>query len=209
MKIGIVDYGLANLRSVVNAFEYLEQDTKVAKTGNELFDCDRLVLPGVGAFDKSMNEIRDRGHEEALNELIIEKKKPILGICLGMQLFCESSDEGVSKGLGWIKTKCRSFDINDKKIRVPNIGWGEVDINQNSTLFYGLAQKSDFYFVHSYFVPVEISEAGVITSNCYYGSNFAAALEWNNIYGCQFHPEKSQMAGLKLLDNFVGKLKHE
>ena len=101
MKIGIVDYGLANLRSVVNAFEYLEQDTKVAKTGDELFDCDRLVLPGVGAFDKSMNEIRERGHEEALNELIIQKKKPILGICLGMQLFCESSEEGVSKGLGW------------------------------------------------------------------------------------------------------------
>ena len=108
--IGIVDYGLANMKSVINAFDYLEQKTKVAVKGTELTNVDALVLPGVGAFDKSMEQLRARGHEDALNELVLYKNKPILGICLGMQLFCNGSEEGLASGLGWINTKCIKFD---------------------------------------------------------------------------------------------------
>ncbi|MDC2981244.1 imidazole glycerol phosphate synthase subunit HisH [SAR116 cluster bacterium] len=207
--IGIVDYGLANMKSVINAFDYLEQKTKVAVKGTELTNVDALVLPGVGAFDKSMEQLRARGHEDALNELVLYKNKPILGICLGMQLFCNGSEEGLASGLGWINTKCVEFDNSQDSIRVPHIGWTEVALNRQSALFDNIAEYSDFYFVHSYYVPVNVKKDGVLVSSSVYGVEFAATIQVDNIYGCQFHPEKSQMAGLKLLDNFIAKVRNE
>lgn len=205
MKIAIVDYGLANIRSVVNALECFAVEISIAKRGEELRDADKIVLPGVGSYDAGMRGMRERGHEEALNELVLDRGVPFLGICLGLQFLFEGSGEGEERGLGWLPGTCGRFPSGKGALKVPHIGWSDVEIvNPESRLFSELLPPLTFYFVHSFHAPYrEGNEWAAAT--CEYGLKFTAAVERDNVYATQFHPEKSQLAGMKLLETFLEK----
>jgi glutamine amidotransferase len=200
MKITIVDYGMGNIKSIVGALQYLEvEEVIVSNSPSDLASADKLILPGVGSFSMAMNNIKRLDIDKHLREAVILDSKPILGICLGMQLMGESSTECVfSNGLGFIDSTVCEFKSSNFK--VPHIGFNQVDIVKNSKLFKGLDNFSDFYFVHSYRM---ISENNINQSICHYGNDFIASYEKDNIAGVQFHPELSQTNGLKLLDNFI------
>jgi glutamine amidotransferase len=204
-QVTIVDYGLANIRSVVNAFEYFGADVTVASEGAQLAGAERIVVPGVGSFDAGMRGLRDRGHEAALQEAVLGKGVPFLGICLGMQFVMEGSAEGAERGLGWFKTRCKRFPEGPATPPVPHIGWNDVEIGTAARLFDGLDKSANFYFVHSYFVPCGEATSPYAAGECDYGVKFLAAIERDNIWACQFHPEKSQMAGMKIIENFLTK----
>ncbi|RVU36760.1 imidazole glycerol phosphate synthase subunit HisH [Hwanghaeella grinnelliae] len=202
-SVVVVDYGFANLRSVLNALECFEISVSVAEAGSELKGADKIVLPGVGSFDAGIRELRRRGHEEALAETVLDKKTPYLGICVGMQFLYEGSEEGVEPGLGWIKGTVTKFPEGPGKPKVPHIGWNAVRKSKESRLFNDLAEESDFYFVHSYSAPVGGTDDSWVAGICDYGYPFAAAVEKDHISATQFHPEKSQLAGMKLIQNFL------
>jgi len=201
ISVAVVDYGLANIRSVVNTLECFGVKVRVAETGAELAGADRIVLPGVGSFDAGMKGLRSRKHDETLHRLVRDEGTPFLGICLGMQFLFEGSEEGTESGLGWIPGIVRRF--SDKGLKVPHMVWSEVDLPRATKLFAALAPPLDFYFVHSYYVPTEGRAAETVTALCEYGSEFVAALEDGPIHAVQFHPEKSQLAGMKLLETFL------
>lgn len=204
-SIGIVDYGLGNLTSVAGAV------TKVGFTGNVTSDpdrlaaCDKLILPGVGAFPDGMANLAERGLIDVLNDLVIGRRKPILGICLGFQLLGLSSSEfRQTPGLGWIDAPITRLTPGDPALRVPHVGWN--DLKQTRTdciLFDGIDDGALFYFVHSY--RMETPPDGTQVGTCDYGGAFTAAVQKANVFGTQFHPEKSQQAGLTLLHNFLDK----
>ncbi len=204
VQVAIVDYGLANIRSVANAFDYFGADVRVAEEGSDLAGAERVVLPGVGSFDAGMRELRARGHEPVLRDLVLDRGLPYLGICLGMQFLMEGSEEGQEPGLGWVSGRCAKFPSGNGHLPVPHIGWNETRLNENSDFFDGIDEPADFYFVHSYFVPCGGEADGLQAANCEYGTTFVAALARDNIWACQFHPEKSQMAGMKIIENFLG-----
>lgn len=201
MKIAIVDYGLANIQSVINAIECFGVESYVANRSDELVLADRIVLPGVGAFDAGMKGLHEQGFVDVLNDLVLKKQVPCLGICLGFQFLFEGSDEGEATGLGWIKGRAEKFDTNI--VKVPHMGWNEVVLKEDSKLMSGLSTPSDFYFVHSYCVPFSDEAADCSVAYCEYGQKYVAAVEKDHIFGVQFHPEKSQLAGMKLLENFI------
>ncbi len=201
--IAIIDYGMGNLHSIAKALEYVGAEVIVTNDQRALQDADRLVLPGIGAFGDGMKNLRELGFVELLREEILKKNKPFLGICLGMQLLADKSSEfGEHRGLGFVSGEVVKFDFRDKqKLRVPHVGWNDVELRFPSPVFSGIKNHSDFYFVHSYyFIP---KEPGVIEATCDYGGKFAAALQLRNIFATQFHPEKSQTVGLQLLENFL------
>ena len=202
--VTIVDYGLANIRSVVNAFEYLGASVTLAAEPAALEGAERIVLPGVGSYGAGMRGLRERGLLPALEGLVLEQKRPYFGICLGLQFLLESSEESDEPGLGWLPGRVLRFpNGGDGDLKVPHMGWNEVSVPGESRLFDAIEDATDFYFDHSYYVPEEIEAAPAKVGRCGYGRSFAAALERDNLYGCQFHPEKSQMAGLKLIQNFL------
>jgi len=201
MKIAIVDYGLANIRSVINAFECFDVDLYLAESGEELAVADKIVLPGVGSFDAGIKRLKERGHIEALKHHVISQKIPYLGICLGFQFIFESSEEGAEKGLGWIKGEIHHFDRS--RIKVPHVGWNEVVISKQSKLFDELTPPLDVYFVHSYYAAYEGEAKKYSAGYCEYGQKYVAAIEKKHIFGVQFHPEKSQLGGMKILENFL------
>ena len=203
-KIGVVDYGMGNIMSVFNALKHLGyENIELVDTAKTVASSDVLILPGVGAFSDAMINLEKRGMIDSLNQHVIDKEKPILGICLGMQLFLEYSYEGRgAKGLGWIKGEVLRFDL-DKQFRVPHMGWDTISFDEKSKIFHGIDQEDNFYFVHSYFTDCE-EEA--ILASCEYGINFAAAIKKDNMIAFQFHPEKSYINGLKLLDNSIKNL---
>ena len=203
MKIGIVDYGLGNLRSVINAFECFEVDVQVYDRGADLDKADKLVLPGVGSFDAGMLGLQERGHAEALDRLVNEGDVPFLGLCLGMQLIFQSSEEGEKKGLGWLDGTIRRFSENGGGLKIPHMGWNEAIIKKHSGLWLDIESPADFYFVHSYCAAVADLDDSLVAATCYHGVAFAAAVEKDNIAAVQFHPEKSQLCGMKILKNFV------
>lgn len=197
----IIDYGMGNLFSVANALEYLGADVKVSNRKEDLEKADRLILPGVGAFPDGMKNLEKLGIIENLKKEVFEHKKPLLGICLGMQLFATEGDEGsLTKGLGWITGRVRRFRVDEKKFRLPHVGWNDVSQKNEDSLFKGAGQPI-FYFVHSYHLVPE--DPSVITATCNYGENFVAAIQKDNLFGVQFHPEKSQKNGLRVLENFL------
>lgn len=200
-KVAIVDYGLANIRSVVNALNCFDVDITVAETGAELHGAQAIVLPGVGSFDAGMRGMRERGHEEALSRLVREKGVPFLGICLGLQFLFETSEEGEAAGLGWFPGRLRRFPTGPGKAKVPHIGWSDVAPQHNS-IFRDLVPPFTFYFVHSYYMPLEDAQS-ITAATCSYSTPFAAAVEHENIAATQFHPEKSQLAGMKFLEGFL------
>lgn len=199
--IGIVDYNMGNVQSVINAFDYISAKTKVIRSINDFAGVDKIVLPGVGAFGEGMNNLSKLGYIEVLNVEVLEKKKLFLGICLGMQLICKESFEfGHFKGLSWIDVSVRKFNL-PKEIRIPHIGWNNLIIKKNNKLIKSDSKNSlDVYFVHSYFVDALASEFTV--ASCEYGIEFASIIEKDNIFATQFHPEKSQSVGLEILKNF-------
>ncbi len=202
VRVAVVDYGLANIKSVVNALECFTPHVRVAATGAELSGCDKIVLPGVGHFDRGMRGLRERGHVEALDRLVRGAGLPLLGICLGLQFLFDGSDEGREPGLGWMAGRIARLP-GGNGTRVPHIGWSEVECPRPSRLFAGIEPPVEFYFAHSYAAPVEGDAAAAASAHCDHGMRFVAALEQGNLFGTQFHPEKSQLAGMKLLENFL------
>jgi imidazole glycerol-phosphate synthase subunit HisH len=201
-RVAIVDYGLGNLRSVAGAVERLGHEPVVTSDPGELERADRLILPGVGAFGDGMRNLRERGLVEPLTRLVTDERRPILGLCLGSQLIArESAEFGSHEGLGWIDASVQRIATPDPTLRVPHVGWNEVRQVRESVLFDGLADGSLFYFVHSYHIDAD--DAELVKGETEYGVRMAAVVERGNVYGTQFHPEKSQLAGLTLLGNFL------
>lgn len=202
--ISIIDYGFGNLGSIANMLDRLGYDSEIVVDPGQITNTKKIILPGVGAFDNAMNALHEKGWVEYLNGKVLNEGTPILGICLGMQLMTNSSEEGTSKGLGWIKGKTRKFFFPENaKLKVPHMGWNLVVPDSDSVLHKGLLDLEEirYYFVHSYFVELESKEDGILT--CNYGHPFCAAFQNKNVYGVQFHPEKSHKFGLILLNNFA------
>lgn len=200
--ITIIDYGMGNLRSVAKAFEKIGARVRVSGSVEDLRNADRIVLPGQGAFGDGMKNLETLGLVEPLYEEVMEKKKPFLGICLGLQMLArESSEGGQCKGLGFLQATVRRFQIDENLFKVPHMGWDDVTPKSNGTLFKGVGERPNFYFIHSYHMVCD--DPDVVAATCDYGEVFTAAVESDNIFGTQFHPEKSQKNGLQLLSNFI------
>lgn len=201
--IVIVDYGMGNLRSVQSKIEMLKYSAVISSNPDEIFKASKLILPGVGFFGEAMKNIKLKGLIDVLNQKVQNDKVPILGICLGMQLLTMHSEEGDSEGLKWIDGKVKRFRFNDtnKDLRIPHVGWNKILKKQESILFRDIPENERFYFTHSYCVECDvISETAALTE---YGYQFVSVVQKNNVYGTQFHPEKSHKTGLKMIDNFL------
>lgn len=202
--IAIIDYGAGNLRSVVNAFEALGQRPQITSDPSDLEKARAIVLPGVGAFGEGMEHLRRLNLVEALNQEVLGKGKPYLGICLGLQFLAEVGlEHGRHEGLGWIRGRVEHLRPNGSEYRVPHIGWNEVEVRRDASLFERLEDGPVFYFVHSYHLVPEETDKNSVVATSWHGQAITAAVQKGNIYGVQFHPEKSQRSGLALLRNFV------
>lgn len=200
--IAIIHTGLGNFQSVSNAFAALGQETLITHRAEDLRKARSLVLPGVGSFGHGMARLKELGFVDLLSEEVLKKKKPILGICLGMQLMSQKGFEGGEfKGLGWVPGTVELLDTQAGALRLPHVGWNELEPRSGSRLFKGIAPGANFYFTHSYcFKPTTTVSVSAL---CQYGQSFVSAIESDNIAAVQFHPEKSQDVGLKLLKNFL------
>jgi glutamine amidotransferase len=199
--ITIVDYGMGNLGSVCNMFKRIGVETKVSGVSSEIANAEKILLPGVGAFDAAMQKIDECGLKEVLNKKALEDKIPVLGICLGMQLLTRSSEEGKLPGLGWINARTLKFQFTDPSLKVPHMGWNSVIPVKTHPVIENLPEDPRFYFVHSYYVSAA-NDADVLTKT-HYGIDFHSMVQSDNIIGAQFHPEKSHKYGMKLLENFA------
>ena len=200
--IALIDSGVGNIRSVANALEYIHTDFKITKNPQDIITAEKIIFPGVGAFCDGMKTIVQSGLSETLTEQVLKKRKLYLGICLGMQLLVDTGlEDGKHQGLGWIKGTVRKLKTDGKNFKLPHIGWNNVIPHKKSLLFSLLENDPTFYFVHSY--VVEPQDKSVILATCNHDETFAASINYKNIFGVQFHPEKSQHNGLQLLKNFV------
>ena len=206
MNVTIVDYNSGNISSVINSFKEVAKDKvniEVTSDLSTIKTSDKVVLPGQGSFKSCIDGLKNiSGLIDTLNEFALESKKPLLGICVGLQMFADIGYEEVeTKGLGWISGKVSKIDNQDGKFKLPHIGWNEINIKKGSKIFKGIENNSHMYFVHSYeFVPEDKS---VISATTDYSSNVVCAAEKENIFGTQFHPEKSDKMGLKIISNFI------
>ncbi len=206
MNVTIVDYNSGNISSVINSFKEVAKDKvniEVTADLKTIKTSDKVVLPGQGSFKSCIDGLNSiNGLIDTLNEFALESKKPLLGICVGLQMFADIGFEEVeTKGLGWISGKVSKIDNQSGKFKLPHIGWNEINITKESKIFKEIENKSHMYFVHSYeFVPEDKS---VISATTDYSSNVVCAAEKENIFGTQFHPEKSDKTGLKIIDNFI------
>lgn len=200
--IGIIDYGMGNLLSVYHALEMVGATVKICQSPADLRDAERIVLPGVGAFRDCIHNLKERGFFEVLGDAVFSQGKPILGICLGMQAMARRSFEnGEYQGLGWLAADVIRLHPRDDALRIPQIGWNEVTYRPDSPLFQKLPPAPDFYFVHSYYMLCD--DPGDLEATCDYGGTVTAAVRKDNIFATQFHPEKSQCYGLRVLENFL------
>ena len=198
--ITVLDYGMGNLGSIRNMLKRIEVDCAIASNLDSLRSAEKLILPGVGAFDAAMSRIHESGMYDILNQKALEERIPILGICLGMQLLTFGSEEGEIDGFGWIPAQSRRFP-KDQEIKVPHMGWNLVTTSSPSRLTENFENEPRFYFVHSYAVHVDNAEHSILKTN--YGIDFDSAIQKDNIMGVQFHPEKSHRYGIRLLNNFA------
>lgn len=202
MKVAIINYNMGNLSSVRRSFEEIGVEAVVANHPSVLYEADKIVLPGVGAFSEGMDHLQQGGWIEALQNLVGKQQKPILGICLGMQMLATTGYEGKeTQGLALIPGRVEKIDTLGCGERIPHMGWNEVRYTTQNSLFEHIPEASDFYFVHSYAFVTDDSKDLVATVN--YGCELAAAVNREHIFGCQFHPEKSSKAGRQLLKNFM------
>jgi glutamine amidotransferase len=199
--IGIINYGMGNLASIQNALNYLQIPCDIVSDPGQISKYDKLILPGVGAFASAMESLDRVGFTQRLKEIADEKKVPLLGICLGMQILFESSVEhGYHKGLGFMEGDVLFLGDSVRELTVPHVGWNDLSVQFKSRLLKGLSDERSFYFVHSYYCHA--ANKSVVTGTVEYGISLAAVVESANIFGCQFHPEKSQKNGLTVLRNF-------
>lgn len=201
--ITIVDYGLGNIKAFLNAFKHLNIEARTAQTAAELKDATKVILPGVGAFDHAMERLDHSGMRETLDDLALRQQVPVLGVCVGMQILVKSSEEGERPGLGWIDGRVRGLSSLDAdgNLCLPHMGWNDVRPMPGVKLFEGLENDARFYFLHSFFVQC-VSQLNVAAS-ANYGAEFSCAVQSSNIFGVQFHPEKSHHFGTRLLKNFA------
>jgi glutamine amidotransferase len=201
--IAILDYGLGNVRAFANIYKRLNIPAEIVSTFQQLRQAERIILPGVGAFDWGMTRLNASGLRSALEEMVLGCGKPVLGICVGMQMLANRSDEGVLPGLGWIEGEVKRFDASmfAPKMPLPHMGWNDVLPQSGDSLFRCLEEGAQFYFLHSYyFVPRDTDDVLAVTD---YHVPFASSVRCRNIYGVQFHPEKSHHYGIQLLRNFA------
>jgi imidazole glycerol-phosphate synthase subunit HisH len=198
--IAIVDYGMGNIGSVKNMLTYLGFKSEIVETEKQITNASKLILPGVGAFNKAMEQIEQRGIKPALIQAATINKVPILGICLGMQLLLGHSEEGDADGLNLIAGSVKKISVPNSKLKVPHMGWNNVETTSQHPLFKDMPTQNRFYFVHSYYAHAE-STSNVI-GNTQYGITFHSAIANDNVIGVQFHPEKSHVFGMKLMRNF-------
>lgn len=198
----LIDYEMGNVQSVLNAFHLLGQDIVKTRDKKEIEKAKAIVLPGVGAFGDAMENLKKFDLVDILNQEVLEKKKPFLGICLGLQLLARVGKElGIHQGLGWIEGQTVEIKPSDPSLKIPHMGWNNLEIKSFEGLYKDIQQNAVCYFVHSY--HLEPKDQSIITAIAPYGQNITASIQKDNIFGVQFHPEKSQGAGLKLLENFV------
>lgn len=201
--ITIVDYGVGNIRAFLNAFRMLNLPARTATTSDELRTAEKLILPGVGAFDHTMDRLDASGMREALDEMVLRRKVPVLGVCVGMQMLGRSSEEGERAGLGWIDGRVRALRALDAagNLRLPHMGWNDVIPANDNPLLTGLDEEWRFYFLHSYYF--ECARESDVAAVASYGREFCCAVHSDNVFGVQFHPEKSHHFGTTLLKNFA------
>lgn len=201
--ITIVNYGLGNIQAIANIYKRLNIPACIAASAEQLAEAQKIILPGVGAFDWAMTRLDQSGMRECLDDLVLGKGRPVLGICVGMQMMAKRSDEGVLEGLGWINAEVKKFDEASftHKTRLPHMGWNDVAPRQNGCLFRGLESGARFYFLHSYYVaPNQEDDVLALTD---YNGPYASSVRSGNVFGAQFHPEKSHHWGIQLLKNFA------
>ena len=203
MMITIIDYGLGNLGSMINMLKKIGAIAIVSSDHDTIAKADKLILPGVGSFDTGMRNLTERNMITLLNNLVLEEKIPILGVCLGMQLLSRKSEEGNLPGLGWIDAETIRFNFQDANsdLKIPHMGWNQISVRQSHPLFTDIEAMNRFYFVHSYHAVCV--NPGNILATTSYGVDFTSAVVKDNIMGVQFHPEKSHKFGMRLLKNFV------
>ena len=206
MNVTIVDYNSGNISSVINSFSEVAKNKvniEVTSDLNKIKSSDKIVLPGQGSFKSCVDALNSiNGLVDTLNEFAINNKKPLFGICVGLQMFADIGyEETVTKGLGWISGEVSKIDNQNGKYKLPHIGWNQINLVKDSKIFKDIENNSHMYFVHSYeFIP---NDKSVIAATTDYSSNIVCAVEKENIFGTQFHPEKSDKTGLKIIDNFI------
>lgn len=200
--ISVIDYGAGNVGSVIRMIEKIGGNAQRVSTARELDAARIAILPGVGAFDYGMGQLAERGLIEALHEAALERRIPILGICLGMQLMCKRSDEGVMRGLGWVDADVKKFDFPENaRLPIPHMGWNTLKIMRANTLLDNSIERTRYYFVHSY--RVTCNDPADIVATTEYGASFVSAFARDNLFGVQFHPEKSHRFGMAIIKNFL------
>ena len=200
--VTIVDYGMGNLHSVKKKLDRLKTTSSITSNPRDIIKADKIILVGVGHFAKAMKNIQELDLLDALSEVAIIKKKPVLGICLGMQLMAKDSEEGSTEGLGWLDANVRKMQVDDTlKFKIPHTGWNKITQSKKSHLMKGIPELSEFYFVHSYYL--KSNESSNILNETEYCFKFTSAIEKDNIFGVQYHPEKSHDVGEVLLKNFI------
>lgn len=201
--ISIVDYGLGNVRAFSNMYDRLNIEARVVRHADELRGATKIILPGVGAFDHAMQLLQQSGMRETLDDLVLRQHVPVMGICVGMQILAEGSDEGQLPGLGWIPGRVRAFKSNSRVqgLPLPHMGWNDVNPKSGLKLFEGLETAARFYFLHSYYF--ECGRPDRVAATTSYGIDFSCAVHSGNVFGVQFHPEKSHHFGAHLLKNFA------
>ena len=200
--IVVIDYGINNSSSVARMIQKVGGSVKIATFPEDLDGASKIVLPGVGHFDEGIKLLNDSGFSDSIKNCVLRLKMPILGICLGMQLFCESSEEGTRKGLGLIPGKVLHLsDTSREDLKIPHMGWNTLEITRPNRLLNDCSDEQRFYFVHSYYVQLSSPELSIASTT--YGAKFCSAFEVDNIFGVQIHPEKSHRFGINLMSNFV------
>lgn len=201
-RIVILDYGTGNLNSIKRMLDRIRVDSAISSIACDVTHADKLILPGVGHFDTAMRNLRELGLIDALHEAVLVRSIPVLGICLGMQIMARESEEGTSRGLGWLDARnTRLSPEVGSRFKVPHMGWNGIAIKKDSTLMNGIDVSSEFYFAHSF--HLRLDDPADVLAETEYGTSFASAIERENIFGVQFHPEKSHDAGARLLRNFA------
>jgi imidazole glycerol-phosphate synthase subunit HisH len=201
--IGIIDYGLGNIRAFANVYKNLNISATIVKNVGDLKKVKKVILPGVGDFDYAMQKLEESGMRQCLDELVLDHQVPVLGICVGMQMLARTSEEGTLPGLGWIDGEVKRFNRASSRVSldVPHMGWNDVRPVKETGLLEGLKLDARFYFLHSYYYQSHRSDDVIAVTD--YGGEFACAVNFKNVYGVQFHPEKSHHWGIRLLGNFA------